>query len=119
VVPKFSAIGIVPLFLNCYSAAMINWRTTFLAIGRSLWPQKKGDQGGTPPLAAGACALSLLRTALADPVTCLDHGGQLQFSIPGCHSLAAPFILFRLKRCGFSTCRVIHENGGLTVSARR
>jgi len=33
--------------------------------------------------------------------------------------LAAPFILFRLKRTGFSGCRVIVKDGGLLVTASR
>jgi hypothetical protein len=33
--------------------------------------------------------------------------------------IAAPFILFRLKRSGFSDCRVTVTDGGLLVTARR
>jgi hypothetical protein len=98
---------------------MINWRTTFLAIGQSLWPQKNGAPGVTSPLAAHSREPLLLQTALANIATGIDQDGQLRLQIPGCHSLAAPFILFRLKRSGFSACQVIHENGGLTISARR
>jgi hypothetical protein len=33
--------------------------------------------------------------------------------------LAAPFLLFRLKRWGFSSCRIEVQNGGLLLTATR
>ena len=39
--------------------------------------------------------------------------------LPGVHAIAAPFILGRLKRKGYSHCRVVSQNGGLMVYADR
>jgi hypothetical protein len=39
--------------------------------------------------------------------------------LPGVHPLVAPLIMFRLKRRGFSNCRVEVAGGGLVVYAVR
>jgi hypothetical protein len=39
--------------------------------------------------------------------------------LPGVHPLLAPLIMFRLKRRGFSNCRVVASRTGLTVYAER
>jgi hypothetical protein len=39
--------------------------------------------------------------------------------LPGVHPLVAPLIMFRLKRRGFSNCRVEVSGGGLVVFADR
>jgi len=49
----------------------------------------------------------------------LDDGGELRLFFPDCLPLAAPFILFRLKRQGFSGCYVRATDRGLYVAARR
>lgn len=41
------------------------------------------------------------------------------FFVPGAFSLAAPFVLFRLKRWGYSGCRVSANPEGLRIEARR
>jgi len=38
---------------------------------------------------------------------------------PDTYALAAPFLLFRMKRRGFSSSRVIVQNGGLLLTAMR
>jgi len=38
---------------------------------------------------------------------------------PDTYALAAPFLLFRMKRRGFSSSRVTLENGGLLLTATR
>lgn len=48
-----------------------------------------------------------------------DQDGTTGFIIRDVLPLAAPFILFRLKRTGFSGCRVIVKDGGLLVTASR
>ena len=45
--------------------------------------------------------------------------GKLALYFPGCAALAAPFLLFRLKREGFSGCRVTVTGDGLLVDATR
>ena len=39
--------------------------------------------------------------------------------VPGAFLLAAPFVLFRLKRWGFAGCRVTADQDGLHIEARR
>ena len=39
--------------------------------------------------------------------------------LPGVHPLVAPLIMFRLKRRGFSNCRVESSRSGLVVYADR
>ncbi|MFA7403339.1 MAG: hypothetical protein WC007_05060 [Pelobacteraceae bacterium] len=39
--------------------------------------------------------------------------------LPGVHPLIAPLIMFRLKRRGFSNCRVDVSGSGLVVYANR
>lgn len=56
---------------------------------------------------------------LADLGRLADAQGELRLFFPDCFALVAPFLLFRLKREGFSGCRAFMENGGLMVSARR
>lgn len=45
--------------------------------------------------------------------------GELSLFLPGAIPLAAPFVLFLLKRRGYSDCRVVAEREGLQVMARR
>jgi hypothetical protein len=49
----------------------------------------------------------------------LDEKGELRVLFAGCLGLAAPFVLFRLKRQGFSRCVVRVTEAGLYVEARR
>jgi hypothetical protein len=49
----------------------------------------------------------------------LDEKGDFRILIPGCLSIAAPVILFRLKREGFSGCFVRTTSEGLYVEGRR
>jgi hypothetical protein len=49
----------------------------------------------------------------------LPGSPESQLRCPGALPVAAPFILYRLKRSGFSGCRVTVERGGLRVDARR
>jgi hypothetical protein len=44
---------------------------------------------------------------------------MLAYFLPATWPVAAPFILFRLKRTGYSNCRVVVQEGGLLVTARR
>jgi len=39
--------------------------------------------------------------------------------LPHVHAIVAPVIMFRLKRKGYSNCRVSVKNGGLVVFADR
>jgi len=45
--------------------------------------------------------------------------GSYSVFLPSVYPFAAPFILSRLKRSGYSACRVTVVDGGLRVSASR
>ena len=49
----------------------------------------------------------------------LDSRGELRLFFPGCLAIAAPVILFRLKREGFSRCSVEASPQGLLVRGWR
>lgn len=49
----------------------------------------------------------------------LDARGELRLFLPGCMAIAAPFVLFRLKREGFSSCIAKASDQGLYVEGRR
>lgn len=49
----------------------------------------------------------------------LDPRGELRLFVPDCRPAAAPFVLFRLKRQGYSGCRVEADGRGLMILARR
>jgi len=63
------------------------------------------------PRASSSGLLNPGRFSLSDGKKSLFY----QNSMP----IAAPFILFRLKRNGFSNCKVMVADGGLLVSANR
>jgi hypothetical protein len=49
----------------------------------------------------------------------VNSRGELKLLFPGCRAFAAPALLFRLKREGFSVCTVLTSNEGLVVQGRR
>lgn len=69
---------------------------------------------GFAPVASAA-----IPAILADPVQAVNERGELALFFAGCPPLAAPFLLFRLKRLGFSRCRVHALPNGLALTARR
>jgi len=54
-----------------------------------------------------------------DPGCTAGADGTRSLFFPYGMPIAAPFILFRLKRSGFSGCRVTVTDGGLMVTASR
>jgi hypothetical protein len=56
---------------------------------------------------------------LADLNRTVSLRGEIHIFFPGCLPLAAPFLLFRLKREGYSRCRAIVTEGGLQLHAAR
>jgi hypothetical protein len=49
----------------------------------------------------------------------MGSDGFLRIFVPCVFPLAAPYLLYRLKRTGFSGCRVTVTDGGLLVTASR
>ncbi len=56
---------------------------------------------------------------LADLGRSVDPDGRLALFFPGCLAFAAPAVLFRLKREGYSNCRATATSEGLLVEATR
>lgn len=57
--------------------------------------------------------------ALASIDTLAASDGTIALLFAEATSAAAPFLLFRLKRTGFSACRVTRNKEGLLLTARR
>jgi len=87
-----------------------------------------------PPLPAGAAALKAEPSASreVEGARCcaprqirggmdryLNGQGELRLFFPDCLAVAAPVVLFRLKREGFSRCSVKVSDQGLLVRGRR
>ena len=60
-----------------------------------------------------------VRFLLADLNRAINTQGELRLLFPGCLALAAPLLLFRLKREGFSDCRALMTREGVLLSALR
>lgn len=60
-----------------------------------------------------------IRFFMADLNRAINIEGELKLSFPGCCALAAPLLLFRLKRNGFSNARVLSTAEGLFLTATR
>lgn len=62
-------------------------------------------------------------TEIAAAIAALDkfcnRDGTLVLIFTDTLAIAAPFLLFRLKRTGFSACRVTATESGLRLTARR
>jgi hypothetical protein len=110
----------------------MNWLQKLDISARVIWCALFPPQNayGRPDWSA-AIAASLLPAGLttvaageipfcvADFSRSLNRQGELGLFFPGCLPLAAPFLLFRLKRTGFSRCRAWSASGGLALSACR
>jgi hypothetical protein len=70
------------------------------------------NEGGFMPLAPKA-----LDAHMGNLRVILDDRQQLRLLLKGCRSIAAPFLLFRLKRQGFSRCRAEAASEGIYLSA--
>ena len=86
----------------------------------ALLPAKRiaAAQGGEAAAAAGErkrCAPRQVR----ELQRFLDPAGELEVFFPGCLAIGAAFVLFRLKRQGFSNCSVRASEEGLQVRGRR
>jgi hypothetical protein len=53
------------------------------------------------------------------PQESTNRSGPYRIFFASASPLAAPFLLFRLKRWGFSSCRVEVQQGGLLLTATR
>jgi hypothetical protein len=99
-----------------------------LVIGRALLPP--GAEGGRPSGKAGPqrlapppgyilVAVHDVSYYIADFDRAVGRHGELALFFPGCLAVAAPFLLFRLKRTGFSNCSALTTREGLFLTATR
>jgi hypothetical protein len=74
------------------------------------------SNAGTRGRGKTTCSTSLKATLNAIRGMSYTH---FPLILPGVHPLVAPLIMFRLKRRGFSNCRVEVSGSGLVVYADR
>jgi hypothetical protein len=100
---------------------------TARVIGLSIFPPRRQTRGTgdvateSAAVPAGPVRLSAnaLPICLADFNSVVDRQGRLALFFPDCMAAAAPFLLFRLKRTGFSGCRAVVTDEGLLLTAIR
>jgi hypothetical protein len=100
---------------------------SLLIIRHALVPGKTPCGQYAPPLSTMSQSAPTPRTVVAGelawylawPDHTLDATGCISLFFPGALPLAAPFLLFRLKRQGFSTCRAIAGRDGILLTASR
>lgn len=76
----------------------------------------KGTAGASAEVVSDNAAI---REILYRPELFLDEKRRLTLTIAHCSLLAAPFLMFHLKRLGFSRCRTVKAGNGLFISAFR
>lgn len=89
---------------------------TWLAVRYSLAPPPARAGDG---VAGDRSPARRLRSLFADLAGHQDRQGCLELFLPGVHPVAAPAIMFHLKRTGWSACRVTDTGAGLHLAARR
>jgi hypothetical protein len=89
---------------------------TLQLIFYALLPPTCGAASPTKPSEVQRCAPRQIRGGMG---RFLDSKGELRLLLPNCLAIAAPVVLFRLKREGFSGCFVQASEHGLYVEARR
>lgn len=81
------------------------------------------DSGGPIPQPDRSGTNVIPPESLADSLAGIGRlangSGDIDIYLLHCPALAAPFILFRLKRTGFSRCRARADQGGLHLIAAR
>ncbi|HTG82504.1 MAG TPA: hypothetical protein VL949_11205 [Geobacteraceae bacterium] len=101
-------------------------RITALVIVRSLFPPRPGvfpagvaDEADTLSTGYRSVPPRMISPCLADLKRAVGRDGTLVLFFPGCRTAAAPFLLFRLKREGYSNCSATASPEGLLVKASR
>ena len=98
---------------------------TALVIGYALFPPSPGTAGYNRKAATEPSSEDIAVRSdnvcfyLADLNRAINPQGELRLLFPGCLALAAPLLLFRLKREGFSNCRALMTAEGLLLCATR
>lgn len=94
-----------------------------LLVARSVWTKKSVTTDVQPCIRDNgqilAVDVAFLERILTAPDEFLDARRCLNMTIADCSLLAAPALLFFLKRSGFSRCRAWQEPTGMGLSASR
>ena len=94
----------------------------------ALFPERYGsnnrkDRPATLKPSCPGCYITVspdeIHSFFSDPGEAYDSHKAINIFIPDVLPLTAPFLLFYLKRNGFSGCRAEVANGGLIVHAAR
>jgi hypothetical protein len=91
---------------------------TILIVVHSLFPGAGGEPPRPHPAEAHPTVIPV--NDISSYIASLRHGTRsLDLLFFHAYGIAAPFFLFRLKRLGFSNCRVVVTPDGLRVTADR
>jgi hypothetical protein len=98
-----------------------NLSATLLLIQGSLFPLKRGATCFSPPENGSTTRIAPenFSSAFAEIDSLLRPDGTLELHFECALSLAAPFLLYRLKSYGFSGCRAVATGSGILLTARR
>jgi hypothetical protein len=96
-------------------------RATVLLIKAALFPASRDDISFSAPENGSITHIAPagFSSALADINSLLRPDGRLELHFDGALSLAAPFLLYRLKSAGFSGCRVTVTDNGILLTGMR
>ena len=96
---------------------------TVLVIVHALFPGRRGvlsrNATGTVPPGYTRVPREEIAVYLAELGRAVGNDGKLALFFTGCTAVAAPVLLFRLKREGYSACRATATDEGLLVEANR
>jgi hypothetical protein len=94
---------------------------TFILIRYALFPPKNINFNRIRPESHGVTRITSdgFAAALSDVSRLLRPDNRLELLFEGALSPAAPFLLYRLKSSGFSSCRAIASAEGILLSAMR
>jgi hypothetical protein len=101
---------------------------TLLVIGFSIRPaspEKSGARSITTAESSPSFSIHVvaskeaIRFHLSDICGGIDRHSEIRLLFPGCYAMAAPFLLYRLKRSGFSGSRALMTGEGLLLTALR
>lgn len=95
--------------------------TTAIIIWYSLIGRGNGQTCATPPVNGSRIDIPPEKVAatLADITRLLRPDGTLELHFDGALFLAGPFLLYRLKSCGFSRCKAVVTPTGILLTAMR
>lgn len=94
---------------------------TLLLIRHTVVPVKKGERSFQLPVGSGILRIppEAFAAVLLNLGFCLRPEGEVELLFEGALAPAAPFLLFHLKRKGFSDCKAVISPEGIKLTVRR